>query len=157
MNLKRVIAILSLLLLLSCGYEAIYSEKKIDNNYNFSINTINLIGDSKINQILKTKLKKILNREKKSIELNLKIDSKSIKTVTAKDKKGDPIRFSIKIITKLEVFENEILKGAKSFEKEFEYNNKSNKFDLKQYEKNIKNNLITNLSNEIIKYLNTIK
>ena len=157
MNLKRVIAILSLLLLLSCGYEAIYSEKKIDNNYNFSINTINLIGDSKVNQILKTKLKKILNREKKSIQLNLKLDSKSIKTVAAKDKKGDPIRFSIKIITKLEVFENEILKGAKSFEKEFEYNNKSNKFDLKQYEKNIKNNLITNLSNEIIKYLNTIK
>ena len=60
-------------------------------------------------------------------------------------------------MTNLEVFENEILKGKKNFEEKFEYNNRSNKFDLKQYEKNIKNNLISELSNKIIKYLNSLK
>ena len=59
MNLKKIIATLSFLLLLSCGYEPIHSKKKINSNYNFSINTINYIGDSEANNILKNKLKKI--------------------------------------------------------------------------------------------------
>jgi len=77
--------------------------------------------------------------------------------VTSKDKKGNPIGFSINMIINLAVFENEILKGKTNFEKSFEYNNKSNKFDLKQYEKNIKDNLIKKLSDEIIRYLNSLK
>ena len=60
-------------------------------------------------------------------------------------------------MTNLEVFENEILKGKKNFEEKFEYTNRSNKFDLKQYEKNIKDNLISELSYEIIRYLNSLK
>ena len=56
MNLKKIIITLSFFLLLSCGYEPIYSKKQINNNYNFSINAINLIGDSKVNKILKSKL-----------------------------------------------------------------------------------------------------
>ena len=157
MNLKKIIATLSFLLLLSCGYEPIYSKKQINNNYNFSINTINYIGDNKINQILKNKLKKILHKEKKSTELNLNLNSRVKKTVTSKNKKGNPKRFSIKIIINLEVFESEILKGEKNFEEIFEYNNRSNKFNLKQYEKNIKDNLILELSYKIIRYLNSLK
>ena len=157
MNIKKIITTLSFLLLLSCGYEPIYSKKKINNNYNFSIKTINLIGDNKINQILKNKLIRNLNKEKKSIELNLNLDSRVVKTVASKDKKGNPIRFTIKIMTNIEVFESEILKGKKNFKEKFEYNNRSNKFDLKQYEKNIKDNLISQLSYKIIKYLNLLK
>ena len=157
MNLKRIIAILSLLLLLSCGYEAIYSAKKIDSNYNFSINTINLIGDNKVNQLLKNKLKKNLNKEKKSTELNLNLNSRIEKTITSKDKKGNAKRFSIKVIINLEVYESEILKGKANFDENFEYNNRSNKFDLKKYEKNIQDNLTTKLSAEIIRYLNSIR
>ena len=153
---KKIITALSFLLLLSCGYEPIYSKKKINNNYNFSINTINLVGDNKVNQILKNKLIRNLNKEKKSTEINLNLNSRVVKNITSKDKKGNAIRFSIKIITNLEVFENEILKGKTNFEEKFEYNNKSNKFDLKQYEKSIKDNLISELSNKIIKYLSSI-
>ena len=60
-------------------------------------------------------------------------------------------------MTNLEVFESEILKNKINFEEKFEYNNKSNKFDLSKYEKNIKDNLISKLSYEIIKYLNSLK
>ena len=157
MNLKKIITTLSFFLLLSCGYEPIYSKKQINSNYNISINTINLIGDNKVNQILKNKLTKNLDKGKKSTELNLNLDSRVVKTVTSKDKKGNPIRFSMKIMINLEVFKSEILKDKKNFEKEFEYNNKSNKFDLKKYEKNIKDNLISELSYKIIKYLNSLK
>ena len=155
MNLKKIITTLGFLLLLSCGYEPIYSKKLNNSNYNLSINTINYIGDNKVNEILKDKLKKNLNKEGKSIDLNL--NSRVEKVITSKDKKGDPIKFLIKIIISIEVFESEILKGKTKFEEEFEYDNKSNKFGLKQYEKNIKNNLISKLSDEIIRYLISLK
>ena len=157
MNLKKIITTLSFLLLLNCGYEPIYSKKQINSNYNYSINNINYIGDNKVNEILKKQLQKNLNKEKKSTELNLNLDSRVVKTVTSKDKKGNPIKFTIKIIINLEVFESEILKGKTKFEEKFEYDNKSNKFGLKQYEKNIKDNLISKLSDEIIRYLNSLK
>ena len=157
MNLKKIITTLSFLLLLSCGYEPIHSKKKNNNTYKFSINTINYIGDSEANKILKNKLKKILDNEKKTIELNLNIDSRIEKVITSKNKKGDPLGFLIKIIINLEVYEGEILKNKRNFEEKFEYDNKSNKFDLRKYEKNIKENLISKISYEIIRYLNSLK
>ena len=153
MNLKKIITTLSFLLLLSCGYEPIYSTKQINSNYNFSINSINYIGDNKVNRILKNLLQKNLNKEKKSTELNLNLNSIVETVVTSKDKKGNPKRFSVKAIINLEVYESEILKGKANFEERFEYNNKSNKFDLKKYENNIQHNLISKLSDEIIRYL----
>ena len=157
MNLKKIISTLSFLLLLNCGYEPIYSKKQINNNYNFSINSINYIGDNKVNRILKNQLQKILNKEKKSTELNLNLNSIVEKVVTSKDKKGNPKRFSIKIIINLEIYESEILKGKANFEEKFEYNNRSNKFDLNQYEKNTQHNLISKLSDKIIRYLNSLR
>ena len=157
MNLKKIITTLSFLILLSCGYESIYSNKQINNNYNLSINTINYMGDNKVSHILKNKIKKILNKEKKSTGLNLNLNSRLEKVVTSKNKKGNAIRYSIEIIINLEVFESGISKGKTNFEEKFEYNNKSNKFDLNQYEKNIKDNLIKKLSDEIIRYLNSLK
>ena len=157
MNLKKIIATLSFLLLLNCGYEPIYSKKQINSNYNFSINSINYIGDNRVNEILKNKLKKNLNKEKKSTELNLNLNSRVEKVITSKDKKSNPKRFSIKIIINLEIYESEILKGKTNFEEKFEYNNKSNKFGLKQYEKSIKDSLISKLSDEIIRYLISLR
>jgi hypothetical protein len=157
MNLKKIITTLSFLILLSCGYESIYSNKQINSNYNLSINTINYTGNNKVSHILKNKIKKNLNNEKKSTGLNLNLNSRLEKVVTSKDKKGNPIRYSIEIIINLEVFESGISKGKTNFEEKFEYNNKSNKFDLKQYEENIKDNLIARLSDEIIRYLYSLK
>ena len=157
MNLKKIITTLSFLILLSCGYESIYSNKQINSNYNLSINTINYTGNNKVSHILKNKIKKNLNKEKKSTGLNLNLNSRLEKVVTSKDKKGNPIRYSIEIIINLEVFESGISKGKTNFEEKFEYNNKSNKFDLKQYEENIKDNLIARLSDEIIRYLYSLK
>ena len=157
MNLKKIITTLSFLILLSCGYESIYSNKQINSNYNLSINTITYTGNNKVSHILKNKIKKSLNNEKKSTGLNLNLNSRLEKVVTSKDKKGNPIRYSIEIIINLEVFESGISKSKTNFEEKFEYNNKSNKFGLKQYEENIKDNLIARLSDEIIRYLYSLK
>ena len=106
---------------------------------------------------IQNQLQKNLNKEKKSTKLNLNLNSRVEKVITSKDEKGNPKRFSIKIIINLEVYEGEKLKRNANFEENFEYNNRSNKFDLKQYEKNIKDNLISELSYEIIRYLNSLK
>jgi small subunit ribosomal protein S18 len=60
MNLKKIITTLSFLLLLSCGYEPIYSKKQINSNHSFSINNFNLMGNNKVNQILKNKYERIM-------------------------------------------------------------------------------------------------
>ena len=157
MNIKKTITILSVFLLLGCGYEPIHSKKKINDNYNFTINRISFGGENKVNQIIKHKLKKYSNLENKIKNFNLDLNSKIVKKISAKNKKGNPIRFSMEIIIDLEVLENKTFKAKTNFTESFEYNNKSNKFDLKKYEKNIQNNLTSKLSNNIIKYLNNIK
>ena len=53
----------------------------------------------------------------------------------------------------LEVLKNNISKSKINFKETFEYNNQSNKFDLKQYENNIQNNLLNKITDDIIKHL----
>ena len=60
--LIRIITItLSFLLLLSCGYEPIYSKKKIEKNYNFSIEKITFTNQGTNNQLIRNNLTKYLN------------------------------------------------------------------------------------------------
>ena len=47
-------------------------------------------------------------------------------------------------------------KRNNTFSETFGYNNKSNKFDLKKYERNIQNNLIEKILENITLYLSTI-
>ena len=61
--------------------------------------------------------------------------------------------FSMEINLDLEVLENNILKSKINFKETFEYNNQSNKFDLKQYENNIQNNLLNKIADDIIRHL----
>ena len=63
----------------------------------------------------------------------------------------------MKIIVNLEVLENNQVKGKAKFKEDFEYKNQSNKFNLKQYEKTIEKNLISEISNDIISYLYTLQ
>ena len=52
---KKIFTFILLIFLSSCGYEAIYSVKNI-NNYNFSISKLSFIGDREINLKIKQKL-----------------------------------------------------------------------------------------------------
>ena len=153
MKIDKIITILTFLLLLNCGYEPIYSKKKLETNYNFTIKTIVFSGENIINQNLKNNLKNYINKETKPIKYDLNINSNSNRSVTSKDKKGNPELFSLKVTINLEVFENDKLKNSKVFNETFEYKNRSSKFSLKQYEENIKKNLSSKLSEDILQYL----
>ena len=157
MKIKKIISILNFFLLFSCEYEPIYSKKKLENSYNFTISNIGFSGENIINQTIKNNLINYTNVKGKEIKYDLIIDSKILKTITSKNKKGDPEIFHSKIIVNIDILEKNNVIRKKVFNDGFEYKNKSNKFELKQYEQSIQKNLSSKISKEIIAYLHAIK
>ena len=150
MNIKKIIIILSFFLLMGCGYEPIYSKKKLEKNYNFTITSIEFEESNEINQMLINNLKSFINIKNKLKLLNLKIKSSTNKTIISKNLKGNAERYLIEVKVNLIIFENEVLKKEFFFKESFNYNSQTNKFNLNQYEKNIKENLISKISDNII-------
>ena len=157
MNLKNAITILSIFLLFGCGYQPIFSKKKINQANDFSIEKIEFNGTNKLNQYLKNNLQKYLKNEDRTRKLNLKINNDITKDDSSKDKQGNAQIFSMEIIFDLEVVENNIIVGKRKFNKTFEYNNQSNKFNLTQYENNLKKSLVSEISKDIVLYLYSLK
>ena len=153
MKINKILTILTFFLLFSCGFEPIYSQKKLDSNYNFTIESIGFSGNNNINQYLKNNLVNYVNNEDKEIKYDLIINSSIIKTITSKNKKGNPEIFYVNIKINVEIIENDKIKNKTIFEEGFEYKNKSNKYALNKYEKNIQKNLTNKISKDLIEYL----
>ena len=151
---KKIILIL-LLLLPSCGYEAIYS-KKNSLNYVFSISDLSFVGDKIINLKIKEKLNNYV-RDKKDKDFILKISSTSEKITLAKNTAGDATSFKNSISINVEVLMNDKFKSNFIILESFNYNNISNKFNLKKHEKDIKNNLTEAASDKLIFKLSNIQ
>ena len=153
MKINKILTILTFFLLFSCGFEPMYSQKKLDSNYNFTIANIGFSGNNYINQYLKNNLIEYTNNEDKEIKYDLIINSSIIKTITSKNKKGNPEIFYTNIKINVEIIENDKIKNKTIFEEGFEYKNKSNKYELNKYEKNIQKNLTNKISKDLIEYL----
>ena len=147
--------ILLLFLLSSCGYEAIHS-KKNSVNYIFSINELSFTGDRKINLKIKERLSNY-TQSKKDKDFILRISSTSEKIILAKDTTGDTTAFKNTISINVEVLMNNKFKSNLGIIESFNYNNISNKFDLKNYEDEIKNNLAETATEKIIFKLSNIQ
>ena len=143
--------ILFFFFIVGCGYQPLYSNKET----NFYIHKINSFGDKKINKILINKLELYKDKNGKN-KIELEINSKINKTTTSKDTKGNPKIFRIEIISQIKVTKEEEKYLEKIFIKSSNYNNSSKKFELKQYEENLKINLIDKISEDIIDYLQTL-
>ena len=153
--MQKKILLLFFLFLSSCGYDAIYS-KKNSIDYNFSISELNLIGDRDINLKMKERLNSYtLNKKDKNFKI--KISSTSTKTVAAKDTTGDATTFKNTVIINVEISINEKLKNSFVMSENFNYDNNSDKFSLKRYEREIKNNLAETISEKLIFKLSNIQ
>ena len=153
--LRKQIILLLLLLLSSCGYEAIYS-KKNSVNYNFSVSELNFVGDRMVNLKIKEKLNNYA-QAKKDKDFTLKISSTSEKVILSKNTAGDATSFKNSVSINIEVLMNNKFKSNFIILESFNYNNISNKFNLKQLEKNIKNNLAEIASDKLIFKLSNIQ
>ena len=142
-KITNYILILSLLFLSNCGYEAVLNNK----DYQFSINVNKIEGDPKINSQIINNFNKLRENEKK---YNLTLNSNKERTIISKDSKGDPSIFELKIeINYIVKKEGETLISNK-INKKTTYNNITDKFELESYEKTIINNLVSEITDNII-------
>ena len=132
-----------LTLLQSCGYKTIYSS----NNLQFKINKIEYSENNLNNQIVKI-IKSFSNSEA-STSYNLEIKTKKEKRVVSKNSKGDPETYEIRIITEINIY-NENNNYTKSFNSQAKYKNNENKFKLKQYETEIEKQIIEKIVEQIL-------
>ena len=153
--LQKKIIFLLLFLLSSCGYEAIYS-KKNSVNYDFTVSDLSFVGDKTINLKIKEKLNNYA-QDKKEKDFILRISSTSEKIILSKNTAGDATSFKNSISINVEVLMNNKFKSNFIILESFNYNNISNKFDLKQLEKDIKNNLAEAASDKLIFKLSNIQ
>ena len=153
--LRKQIILLLLLLLSSCGYEAIYS-KKNSANYDFIVSDLSFVGDRVVNLRIKEKLKNYA-QDKKEKDFILKISSTSEKIILAKNTTGDATSFKNSVSINVEILMNNKFKSNFIILESFNYNNISNKFNLKQLEKDIKNNLAEIASDKLIFKLSNIQ
>jgi len=154
---NKILSFLIFLLLSSCGYEARYSDKN-QINYDFYISELNFDkdGDRQINLKLKEKLS-TYTRNQKNNKFRLKILTTSKKSIIAKDLASDATNFMIEITVDVEVLKNDNLRNNFLIIESFYYNNNSDKFELKNYEKEIKNNLSNTAANKLILRLSNIQ
>ena len=147
--MKNIFFIIIFLFLNSCGFTPIYSSK--DSNYkimsfqkNINNNLTNYIQDS-VTMLSNDNAKNVLK-----IDLNF---SENI-IVILKDSKGDPKKNRLTINVDLEIFDiNDKLTSSEKFFESFEYSIDDNKFTLKQYEKNIRQNLVEEITQQINTFL----
>ena len=142
-KVSNYILILSLLLLTNCGYEAVLNNQ----NYQFSINVNKINGDQKINSLIINSLKQF--EENKKI-YNLSLTSNKEKLIISKDSKGDPSIFEIKINVNYVVKKDGEILISNKINKKTTYNNITDKFELENYEKSIINNLVLEISDNIM-------
>ena len=142
-KIANYILILSLLFLTNCGYQAVLNNQ----NYQFSINVNKIKGDQKINSLIINNFKKLKKNEKK---YNLSLTSNKEKLIISKDSKGDPSIFEIKINVNYVVKKDEEILISNKINKKTTYNNITDKFELENYEKTIINNLVSEISDNIM-------
>ena len=142
-KILNYILIFFLFTLSSCDYKPILSYK----NYKFSINVDKITGDEKVNSIITNNLNNLKGNEK---EFYVTLSSKKEKNIISKDTKGDPsifeliinVNYNVKLNGEI-IIENNILRKTT-------YNNISDKFELENYEKNMIDNLSSNISDRIV-------
>ena len=151
--MKKIFLILIILFLNSCGYTPLYSSK--DSNYKV-ISLKSNVSSSFTNYIQNSI--KALSNENAEKKFNISFEYSEEISVILKDSKGDPSKNRLKIEIDLSLFDaKDNLIASKKFSENFEYNIDDNKFNLKQYEKNIKLNLIEEITKQILEFLATVK
>ncbi len=142
--------ILILFLLLSaCGYQPLYNSSDI----NVKFSKINLSGDTKINRKIVSSLGFV---ETESDDLNNEISIISSKTIieTSKDDKGQPATYRTNVIVDVTIKSLDKVIKSRSFSESFSYKNIENKYDLSVYQKDVENNLIKKITDDIIVFIN---
>ena len=147
--MKKIFLILIILYLNGCGYTPLYSSK--DSNY--KIISLKKNVNNGLTNYVQNSIEVISNENAKK-SLNISFDYNENISVILKNSKGDPTKNRLNVVIDLSLLDsNNNLITSKQFSESFEYNIDDNKFNLEQYEKNIKFNLIEDITQQILVFL----
>ena len=143
--MKRFIFII-LLLLNACGYQSV---NKIDKS-NYKISKYEFLGNQQVSKILKRNFERNKNNTNSGNEFEIIATSNLIKSKNSKDQAGEATNLTLEIFVDLDIFQNDKKIKKITINENTNYNNNDNKFELKQFEKILINNLV----DKIIKKIN---
>ena len=148
--MKNLILVLFLIFLNSCGYTPVYKNQK---SQDFQINIFEMTGDNEINNLIKNDLKFYSNRNS-NIEYNISINSNYQKVIVSKNSAG--VATDYKLIAETVIsFDKEGKNNILNFNENINIKSNSNSYEQNNYEKSIKKNFASSISNKfIIKILN---
>ena len=148
--MKNIILILFLFFLNNCGYTSVYKNQK---SQDFQINIIEMTGDNVINNLIKNELKFYSNRNS-NIKYDISINSNYQKVIVSKNSAG--VATDYKLIAETVIsFDKEGINNILNFNENINIKSNSNSYEQNNYEKSIKKNFASSISNKfIIKILN---
>ena len=144
--LKKIFfIILSLNLLNHCDYKPVYSKQ---NNINHKIVVDGLNGDKDINNLIVNNLKRISKKNSKNT-INISFNTVYTKKILAKNNKGTITDYQSNvettfIITKKDSTENFVV------EEKFNFQKMADKYEEKNYERDIKKNFASSISQKLV-------
>tara|TARA_Y100001958_G_C20951106_1_gene353685 strand:+ start:68 stop:523 length:456 start_codon:yes stop_codon:yes gene_type:complete len=151
--MRKIFIIAIILFLNSCGYTPLYSSK--DTNY--KVITLKKNVNNNFTDYIHNRIQAFSNDDADK-GLNISFDYNENIAVILKNSKGDPVKNRLNVSIDLSLFDsNDDLITSKEFSENFEYNIDDNKFNLKQYEKKIKFNLVEDITQQILIFLVNVK
>ena len=148
--MKNIILILFLFFINNCGYTSVYKNQK---SQDFQISIIEMTGNNEINNLIKNELKFYSNRNS-NIKYNISINSNYQKIIVSKNSAGVATDYKLIVETVIS-FDKEGKNNILNFNENINIKSNSNSYEQNNYEKSIKKNFASSISNKfIIKILN---
>ena len=137
--IKKIILII-FLFLSSCGYQLV---NNFENN-NFYITEYSLDGDKFINRLLRKNFSKTNNTNAEA-KFIINTNSKIERSINSKSKSGENVNLTTTVRINFEVLkDNELIKVLELIDSST-YNASENKFEQKQYERTLIENMVENI------------
>jgi outer membrane lipopolysaccharide assembly protein LptE/RlpB len=143
--MNKILLILFLLLLNSCGYTSIYKNQK-SNNFQININEIR--GDNEFNSYIQNELELFSNDNPDEI-YDITLNSNYKKVVISKDTLGVATNYNISADVKINLSLNGKVINL-VFNENINIKNNSNSFEQKNYEKSVKRNFASSIREKLI-------
>ena len=142
---KIFFTILLFNLLNHCEYKPVYSNQ---NKLNQKIIITSFTGDKEINNLIASSLKRTSKKDSDKI-LNISFDTKYNKKVLVKNAAGEITDFQADVIVKFKI-EKEDKTENFSINEKFNFQKMTDKYEEKNYERNIKENFANSISQKLL-------
>lgn len=150
--LKKLITILSFILLYQCGYSAIYKD---DKNTEFKIIVLKIEGNKDINNKINFKLKKYFNNETDK-EFKITMNTKLNKNVISKNLKGDATNYELTAVSIFNVNYKDKTQII-SLKENIKIKNIDDSFEQRKYENEVMENFASSIYDRLIMKLELIE